>query len=95
MRDGIIIEKINQFPARGFDGGIALDRRLPAARDDDFQFLTRIIEQARGVDRRDFEQVRLRRNDDGDRGQFVAHGGKTRVQSSKFKVQSWGATDAE
>ncbi len=35
-RDGIVIEKINKFAARGAQRDVTLDGRLFAARDDDF-----------------------------------------------------------
>ena len=42
----IIIEEINPFGASSFDGGIALNGRLLAARNDDFKLTGRIIELA-------------------------------------------------
>ena len=46
LREGIIVEKVNQLARSRLQGRIALDRRLVAARDDDFQPVSGIIQRA-------------------------------------------------
>ena len=73
VRNGIVVEKINPIAARGLDGGVALDGRLPAARNDDFEATRRIIQPPRGGHRLDLRLARAGRDDDGDTRQIVAH----------------------
>ena len=85
-RHRIVIEKINQVVAGDADGRVALNGRLFAARDDNFQFVPGIIELFAGGHGFDFRLIRSGGNHNGHTWQLGIHGGQRRV--SKFKVQS-------
>src|SRR5881628_3667485 len=74
LRDGVVVQEVDQLTASGAQGGIALDRRLIAARDEDFQPILRIVELSRGRDGRNFLLTRLGRDDDRHQWQCIAHG---------------------
>jgi hypothetical protein len=59
--DRVVIKKINQFPARRAQGGVALDGRLFAARNDDILKLGWIIQLSRRRDRLDVGMVAVGR----------------------------------
>ena len=71
----IVVDEINKFATRGFEGGVALDGGLLAAHDEDFQKFARIIELARGGDGLDLDLAGPGRNDDRDQWERCAHGG--------------------
>ena len=84
----IVVEKINPFAARGFQGGIALDGGMLAARDNDFELAGRMIELLGGIDSFDVSLFRAGGDDDGDARHVFAHRQKLRAarKSSKRKV---------
>src|SRR5262245_11619742 len=98
LRDRVVVEEVNQFAAGGAQGDVALDRRLFAARDEDFQPILGIIELTRGCHGQDLVLTRLGRDDNGHQRQRVAHEAnlsgvkgmgkeekKLQIQSSKLK----------
>ena len=86
--EGIVVEEVDQSAASRTDGCVALDGGLPAASDDDFETVLRVVERARGGDGGNLRLSRSRRDDDGHEWKRVAHGGEVKEGTSKFKVQS-------
>ena len=86
--DGKWICFATKIAARRVQGGIALDRWLPTARDDDFEKIRRVIQLTSRRDRLDFGLVWARSNDDGYARQTVVHVARleSEAQGSKFKV---------
>ena len=74
LRHGIVVEDLNQFTARRLQADVALDGWLFAARDEDFEFVWRIIQRARRGDGGNLRLLRSRGNEHGDARQVVGHG---------------------
>ena len=65
-REGVVVEKADQLATSGAQAGVALDGRLPATRDEDFEFVRWIIERPGAGDSENFRLVRLGGNENGD-----------------------------
>ena len=92
-RDGIVVEKINDLAAGGAKGGVALDGRLFAAREDDFQFVGWIIELAHGGQGANLRFIGACRNNYRYHWQTVVHAEKLKSgrPRSKLNVCSFGS----
>ena len=86
-RHGIIIQEIDQLAAGGLEGGIALDRGLAAAGDEDFEFVSRIIQGTAGGHGLDLGLSRAGGNHNRHSWHLVGHGAKLELVSGSSKCK--------